>query len=327
MTVSKLPALYPLLFETENVPRIWGGANLGRPVEGVPLGERWLLSSLPEKETPVANGLLAGTRPSELAERYGATLLGKEGSWVNIPLVKWIDTRLPLSIQVHPNDEMARRMGEPHGKTEMWYCLTSAPEAKIYVDTRKHLSQEELREVIETHQLEDALGVYTPRYGDIIYVPGGVLHSIGGGIQLIEIQQPSDTTYRLYDWERTDANGQKRPLQLELAYQAYDPKARVKIVPVGEGRTDAPMRLQEPPFTVANYELEPTQPQRFTQSGGCRFYLALQPVTLGWTAPEGGEHQMLLPAMRPVLIPAILPSYAFCAEQERTLLLEFSMGL
>ena len=325
MTTTPSTSLYPIRFEAQNIPRIWGADHLGAPRNGVPIGERWLLSPLPSKETLVANGELAGMTPSQLVVRYGASLLGKRGSWADLPLVKWIDSAHPLSFQVHPNDLLARQLGEPHGKSEMWYILDAAPDAKIYVDTPAPLSLTDLKQVVADGALEQTLTVYHPTPGELYYVPGGVLHAIGGGIQLIEIQQPSDTTYRLYDWERTDANGLSRPLQLDLAYRAYDPKARAKVVAATKGAGLLPIGFHEPPFSFTSYLLASNETHGVTYHTTAHIYLASRPIRLRWTSPLGAEQEESLPAMTPVLLPAVIASYSFCAEQPQTLLLEFML--
>ena len=311
--------LYPLLFEHVDVPRIWGGTKLGSAVEGIPIGERWLLSPLQGKETLVKNGVLAGEKLSTLANLYGNDLLGERASWDNVPLIKWIDTELPLSIQVHPNNLFAKQHGEPHGKSEMWYILSAIPEAEIYLGTPEGFTSEALQSSVEAHTLEKTLGVYQPRPGEVYAVPGGVLHSLGGGMQLLEIQQASDTTYRLYDWERVDANGKQRPLQLDLAYQAYDPDARPEVY-TPQALQGKQVCLHQAPLFLTCHNVKSLRSKELTPENIARIYLALEPMTLEWNDEQGKKQRMELPAMSPLLLPAMIQDYSLLSETEVTLL-------
>lgn len=309
--------LYPFLFEHVDVPRIWGGTKLGSAVEGIPIGERWLLSPLQGKETLVKNGVLAGEKLSTLAKLYGNDLLGEKGTWDNVPLIKWIDTELSLSIQVHPNNLFAQQHGEKHGKTEMWYILSAAPEAEIYLGTPEGFSREDLKTAVEEHTLEKTLRVYHPAPGEVYAVPGGVLHSLGGGMQLLEIQQASDTTYRLYDWERVDANGKRRPLQLDWAYKAYDPLARPTIFTPQELQ-EKQVYLHQAPLSLACYKTQRLDCKENSSENTAHIYLALQPTRLEWKDDTGRCQSMDLPAMSPLFIPVAIQDYSLISKDLKT---------
>ncbi|PIE84307.1 MAG: hypothetical protein CSA07_02910 [Bacteroidia bacterium] len=191
---------YPLSFTPHDEARLWGGERLGRTEDGQPVGERWLFSPVPGRETPVANGRFRGDTVD------GFPLL-----------IKLIDTAAPLSIQVHPDDAAARAAGLPCGKNEMWYILESAKEAEITLGLKEARGLEEVRRAVERQALEGLLRTFRTGRNDFFQVDAGQIHGIGAGQFLLEIQQPSDTTYRLYDYGRLDSRGEPRELHVDRA--------------------------------------------------------------------------------------------------------------
>ncbi|MDR1678982.1 MAG: class I mannose-6-phosphate isomerase [Prevotellaceae bacterium] len=235
--------LYPLKFQPIFKSRIWGGTKLhtqlGKAVpKGETIGESWELSALAGNESVVANGTLAGKTINELMDIYKSELLGKqvfkrfEGKF---PLLfKFIDAADNLSIQVHPNDEIAETKHNSSGKTEMWYIIDAEPEAKLYLGFTERISSEYCADLVKNAALEQKLQEYKVKAGDAFFIPAGLVHALGKGILLAEIQQSSDITYRLYDYNRRDSQGNFRELNVTDALDAIDfennfsPKINIK---------------------------------------------------------------------------------------------------
>lgn len=223
--------LYPLKFAPIYKSKIWGGTQIheykGLSSSADDIGESWEISPMDGDVSVVSEGALQGIDLETLVKEYGSELLGEEvlkryGTTFPL-LVKLIYANDDLSIQVHPNDEYASKRHHCKGKTEMWYMLRTAPEACIYKGWSKVISSEEaLREAIKTEDLMSYLSKYEVRRGDAFYLPAGKVHTIGKGCLLLEIQEASDITYRLYDFGRKDAQGRQRDLHVEEALKVLD---------------------------------------------------------------------------------------------------------
>lgn len=210
----------PLAFRPILVPRVWGGTALrNRSLEAPdgPIGESWEISDVDGHVSVTVGG---EARLRDLVTRQPEALLG-DAADPALPgrfplLIKLLDTRETLSVQVHPDDEAAARIGGgAQGKTEAWYILDSAPDARIYLGVRPHVTRESFEQALADGQVPRVLNAIEPVPGQMISCPPGTIHAIGGGIRMIEIQQASDTTFRLYDWDRTGTDGRPRPLHLE----------------------------------------------------------------------------------------------------------------
>lgn len=222
--------LYPMKFHPILKEKIWGGAQLHKlSEEAIPdatYGEAWLLSGIEGEETIVANGWLAENNITELTETFMGDLVGDkvfEQYEEEFPLLfKLIDAADDLSIQVHPNDELAQKRGLERGKTEMWYVMEADKNAELISGFSKPIDQESFQKLIVQNRLESVLNKEKVHSGDVFYMPAGRVHSIGKGILLAEVQQSSDTTYRIYDWGRKDAQGKERDLHIEESLEAVD---------------------------------------------------------------------------------------------------------
>lgn len=212
-------------------PTIWGGKKIARwkqlsGTEHPAIGESLEISDLPGQETLTAEGTEKGLTLRDLIRRDGERFLGRHNFnrfGEKFPLlIKIIDADQDLSLQVHPNDEQARREGFPFGKNEMWYIVATDADAKIVNGFRQTLSPDAFREAIRTGTFEQYQSEFSTAAGDCYYIPAGRLHSICKGNLLIEIQQTSDLTYRVYDYNRTDADGSRRELHIEKALEALD---------------------------------------------------------------------------------------------------------
>lgn len=223
--------IYPLKFLPLFKQRVWGGNKIAKElgVDYSPLpscGELWCLSGLPEQETVVANGFLAEATLEEVIEMYTDELLGEENYaefGLNFPLLlKILDANDNLSVQVHPDDDYAERNGLGNGKNEMWYVLQADKDARIFNGFNKNMTKAELINRVRDNNLIDVLNCTNAEKGDLFYIPAGLVHSLGKGCLVAEIQQSSDTTYRIYDWGRKDKDGKERTLHLEQALQVLD---------------------------------------------------------------------------------------------------------
>jgi len=223
--------LYPLKFKAVFKERIWGGqkirTSLGLNFSPLPnCGEAWVISGVPSNQTVVSNGFLRGNELNELVEVYMDDLVGEkifEKSPNEFPiLVKFIDSNEYLSIQVHPDDDLAAKRGIGSGKTEMWYILDSEKDAELINGFSKPVTRDIYLEHLEKNTLKSILNVEKVCRDEVYFIPSGRIHALGPGILLAEIQQTSDTTYRIYDWDRVDSQGKPRELHTDLALDAIN---------------------------------------------------------------------------------------------------------
>jgi len=229
--------LYPLKFEPILVDKIWGGNSLvkewGKNADpSRKIGESWELSAIHDQLSVVSNGFLAGNNIEELIEVYMGDLTGDavyDKFGIEFPLlIKLIEANEDLSIQVHPGDKLAMERHNAYGKTEMWYILGNRQGAKIYTGFDRPVTKEKYIETLDSGNLADILNAEVPEKGDVFFTPAGRIHAIGAGLILAEIQQTSDITYRIFDWNRKDADGRSRELHTELATEAIDYNASGK---------------------------------------------------------------------------------------------------
>lgn len=211
-------------------PVLWGGDKVVTfkrlPPAGEPIGESWELSAVPGRESVVINGEDLGLTLSQLVARYGADLVGEDvyqryGERFPL-LIKVIDAQRDLSVQVHPGDELARRDHGCDGKNEMWYILHTDEGATIRAGFNATLTADEYDRQLEAGSLLDVVNAVPSHQGDVFYIPAGQIHTIGAGNLLVEIQQSSDITYRVWDYDRRDADGNLRPLHIRQARKALD---------------------------------------------------------------------------------------------------------
>ena len=223
--------MYPLKFNPILKSMIWGGEKMRQykaiDTDQKNIGESWELSGVPGNESVISNGKFAGRTITELIKEYGPELLGRHGYETygeNFPLlIKFIDARDDLSIQVHPDDAMAQSVhGQPFGKTEMWYVVSADKDAHLMSGLSTEITPEEYVSRVENNTITDVLSDYKVQSGDVFFLPAGRIHSIGKGCFIAEIQQTSDLTYRIYDFGRLGLDGKPRELHTELAKDAID---------------------------------------------------------------------------------------------------------
>ncbi len=212
---------YPLALEPIFKTALWGGHRLrpllGHPEDSELTGEAWILSDQGENVSRVTNGVYAGSTFRELLAKYPQEMTGSSTVSPFPLLLKLIDTQKPLSVQVHPNDTQAQEMEkQPFGKTEAWYILDSTSEAKLYVGFTNKTTRQEVSETSLAGTVDQLLHAIHPKPGECYFLPAGTPHAIGPGLLLFEVQQSSDITYRLFDWNRVDEKtGKSRPLHLK----------------------------------------------------------------------------------------------------------------
>jgi len=226
--------LYPLKFEPVLKEKLWGGKNLvsryyKKADPDIRYGESWEISAVAGDMSVVSNGFLAGNNIEELIEVYMGDITGdmvfeKFGNEFPL-LIKLIEAQDDLSIQVHPDDALAKKRHKAYGKTEMWYVLESDKDSKIYTGFKEEITKETYLNSLQSGELAMLLNVEKPVPGDVFFTPAGRIHAIGAGIILAEIQQTSDITYRISDWNRKDPDGKSRELHNDLALDSIDFKA------------------------------------------------------------------------------------------------------
>ncbi len=218
--------LYPLKFKPIYKQRIWGGQKLkdffGKDLpEGEKIGESWELADLPQDKSVIANGQFAGETLNSIIEKYPEGITGDENFTPPFPLlIKFLDAQDILSVQVHPDEQTCRRMGKGEPKTECWYIIDAERGAVIYKGLKKGTSKEQFTKAIKKGSVAELLEKVPVRAGQCHFLPAGTAHSIGAGLLIAEIQTPSDTTYRVFDFNRVDDAGRARDLHIEEALES-----------------------------------------------------------------------------------------------------------
>ena len=220
--------VYPIKFNPILKEKIWGGNKLknilGKQTESSNVGESWEISDVKGNISIVSNGQYKGRNLKELINQYKADFLGYsnfENFGTNFPLlIKFLDAKTDLSVQVHPDNDMAKQHHNSFGKTEMWYIMDSDDNADIVLGLKDKNIHPEILQNINSDNVEAVFNRESVKKGDSFFIPAGKIHAIGAGVLAAEIQQTSDITYRVYDWDRTDDKGKKRELHTHLAQKA-----------------------------------------------------------------------------------------------------------
>ena len=302
--------LYPLKFMPLFKNKVWGGnkiKELGFDYSPLPnCGELWALSAVKDNESVIRNGFLEGNTLNEALEIYMSDLLGEKnyrhfGNEFPL-LIKIIDANDRLSIQVHPDNNLARRRGMENGKTEMWFIIEAEKGAEIVDGFEKQVTPDEYQQFLDLGHLEDILHVEHPQNGDTFFIPAGRVHALGKGLLLAEIQQSSDTTYRIYDYNRPDADGKLRQLHTAEALDAID------FNPTADGRThysykpNSTVRLAECPYFTTNLiAIDNPMRKNFRQLDSFVIYLCTEGVaavkSLDTICPIHAGECVLVPAV------------------------------
>lgn len=320
--------LYPLLFEPVLKDYIWGGRNLEKLGRRLPPGsviaESWEIAAHKDGTTRVVNGRFQGKLLTDLLTELGLDLIGRRSAWAlergKFPLlIKLLDANRPLSVQVHPQDEYAlAHEGNELGKTEMWVVLYAEPEAEIILGVSQLVDVDKFRVAINNNQLKPYLNKISVKIGDHICVPAGSLHAIMGGLLIAEIQQNSNTTYRVYDWGRVGIDGQPRPLHIDKALdvinfeQISPPLCAPKPIASKNGLTRS-LLCQTDYFVTERVEL----------AAGATFQGNCSGETFEiWGVTDGTVivNDLELSAVRFVLLPAAMGEFSVTAVSPATLL-------
>lgn len=256
-------SLYPFLLESRLLVKVWGGRKLhtlfNKPLPtDEPYGESWELHD----QCTVSNGVYAGRTIGDLLRQFPHDIIGKPyDTALGFPLlIKFIHAEDWLSIQVHPNDQQAAELeGEPRGKTEAWIILHAEPNAQLVIGITPNTPHETVKAAIANNTLESLLVYTSVKAGDVLFMPANTIHAIGPGIVLYEVQQSSDTTYRLYDWGRMDLDGTPRPLHIDKGVQVSNLSSLPTITHTSLDGDHAPM-LQTPFFNTLFYHVTPHAP-------------------------------------------------------------------
>ena len=253
--------MYPIKFRPILKERLWGGTKLkevlGKPITSEITGESWELSGVDGDISIVSNGEFTGTNLQQLINDHPVELLGKSvvdrfGKEFPI-LIKFIDAKQDLSIQVHPDDRLAKKRHNSFGKTEMWYIMATDPEAQLIVGFNKDVSKEEYIQSLANDKLLDLLNYETVREGDTFFINTGKIHAIGAGVLLAEIQQTSDITYRVFDFNRRDKEGNLRELHTELALDAIDYRKKDDFKVEYDRKADKVNTMVDCPYFKTNF--------------------------------------------------------------------------
>jgi mannose-6-phosphate isomerase len=217
--------MYPLKSTPVFKSRIWGGRTLQEVFckdlpPGEKIGESWEIADLPEGKSTIGNGSLQGQTLGSVVRRHGEAIVGKESCEPFPLLIKFLDAQQVLSVQVHPDAETFRRMGRGDMKTECWYVIQAQPGAVIYKGFRKPIARDQFAAAIHDGTAADLLAEVPVSAGECHFIPAGTAHAIGAGLLIAEIQTPSDTTYRVFDWNRVDDSGKPRQLHIDEALES-----------------------------------------------------------------------------------------------------------
>ena len=302
--------MYPLKFQPILKSTLWGGEKIipfkHLDSNQTQVGESWEISDVPGDESIVANGADAGKNLTQMVNEYKGALVG-EANYKRFNgkfplLIKFIDAQQDLSIQVHPNDELAMKRHNSMGKTEMWYVVDATADAHLRSGLSKAITPDEYAQMIADNTICDALKDYSIKPGDVFFLPAGRIHSIGAGSFIAEIQQTSNVTYRIYDFNRKDKNGNTRELHTELSkdaidYTVYD-DYRTNYTP----KENEPVELVTCPyFTTTVYDLTEKMNMDYSELDSFVIYICMEGAC---TVTDNEENAISLQAGESVLFPA-----------------------
>lgn len=317
--------LYPLKFEPILKDKIWGGTKLkslfNKAAETDKLGESWELSGYENDESVVTNGFLAGNTLPELIEIYMGELIGDsifDEYGLSFPLLfKLIDANENLSIQVHPGDEVAAERHNSYGKTEMWYVVDAEPGAELIIGFSEDCSRDKYLDALDEGRVEDLLQKVPVKKGDVFFIPAGLVHAIGKGVVVAEIQQSSDITYRIYDYKRVDDQGNERELHTEQALDVINFNASKEPKTVY-----SPLLNEVTPLVSCNYFT--TNMLRFNKSIARQYakidsFVSYMCLEGNFVIDFGGE-KTIVNKGDTILIPASIDELSLIPDAEVTLL-------
>ena len=310
--------MYLLEFNEIAKEVIWGGNSLvsvySKPFDkNKTIGESWEICDLPNDNNIVSNGELKGKTLSYLVKEYGSELLGTKCKDDYFPLlIKLIDAKDKLSIQVHPDEEYANKRHNKHGKNEMWYVMETYGDAKLLIGLKENISKEDLKNALNNSKnIENMFNYFDIKKGDAFYIPSGCIHAILGNAVIAEIQTPSDVTYRLYDWNRLDKNGKSRELHIDDSFNvikdinAFNLKSNKKNSFKDE-KLEINTVFSNDYFTAEEYIINGTYSSK---TNGESFEIIMVLDGKGYIESNIADNVIKLNAGKTVLIPASLGNY------------------
>ena len=311
MQPSKLPILkFTPIFKSV----LWGGKRIAQfknmPPQGDHVGESWELSPMKGNESVVSEGPMKGRTLPELMISDGEEIMGKR-LYANYGdkfplLIKFIDSTDDLSIQVHPDDELAAKRHNSLGKTEMWFSVLPAEGAYLYAGIKKQITPEQFRAMVADNTIVDVLGKFYPKRGDMFFLPAGRVHSIGRGNFVLEIQEASDITYRIYDYDRRDAQGNPRQLHIEESVDSITYNDTEMTVDHFEPKAGEEIVMESCPFfTTTLMEIEGTTTLKLAERDSFSVVISTRGNAV-LTAPDGSK--TILNQGETVLVPASMES-------------------
>lgn len=316
-----MPTLYPLRFEPLFKEYLWGGRRLGsllnKPIgDGPTYAESWEAVDHGDDQSIVAQGPLAGQTLHQIVQQYGEELFGRHHPQPVFPLLfKFLDAKKTLSVQVHPNDQQGAELDPPDlGKTEAWVVLDAEAGSQIYAGLKPGVTRDDLAAAVAAGTSDECLHAFEPQVGDCVFIRAGTVHALGEGLAIAEIQQASNTTFRLFDWNRLDKDGQSRPLHIEqsLAVTDFDrgPVAPQTPKPTGQQGVE---RLVECDKFVLD---RACRSEPLTVELGNRFHLIA--VLEGALELSTQEQPLALSKGQTVLVPAVLGSIQLSPQPSAT---------
>lgn len=317
--------LYPLKFTPIFKHKIWGGKKLksilNKEVTGADVGESWEISGVQDNISVVANGFLSGNNLQELIEVYMGELIGDkvyEQFGIEFPLLlKFIDANDVLSVQVHPDNEMAKKRHHSYGKTEMWYVIQTEENSELIVGFNKLLTKEEYVEHVEKGTLQKVLNTEPVQKGDCVFMPAGRVHAIGSGVLIAEIQQTSDITYRIFDWNRVDTEGKERELHTDFALDAIDFSFHKDYVTRYAPSKNETVTLAQCPYFTTNFiELTTERTQDFHKLDSFVIYMCVEGKAIFKTSAE----DITIKKGETILLPACIEQVKLIPQQSVELL-------
>ncbi len=315
--------LYPLLFDPTFHYRIWGGnklKDLGKNITEENIGESWEISTVPGFVSKVSNGELRGKDLNQLVTEYEEQLVGEKAYNLygdKFPLlIKFLDSATPLSVQVHPGDEYAKKHHNSFGKSEMWYVLDAEQESELILGFERNVNEEIYSQSVENGTIESILRKIHPEKGDVTYIPSGRVHAMGKGLLIAEIQQTSDITYRIYDYDRIDRDGKKRELHTQQAREVADFSFIEEPLVQYDKNASESVLVESPYFITSRFVL--TENKKLSDSPES-FRILI--CTEGKSIIESNAEPVKITQGQSILIPASLKD-VIIKPQEKTTLLE-----
>jgi len=302
--------MYPFVFNPLLKEKIWGGGVIrsfkGLSPNDVKTGESWELSCMQGDYSVVANGTMEGKTIDKLIVRYGEKLLGSnvfQQFGTTFPLLtKFIDAHENLSVQVHPDDELAQKRHQSFGKTEMWYVVKAAPGAALYSGFSHQIDKEAYLHRIEDGSIMEVLHRYEVKAGDVFFLPAGRVHALGAGCFVAEIQQTSDLTYRIYDYKRKDTNGNNRQLHTQLAKDAIDYTVYPDYRTIYTPKPNQVVPLVQCKYFTANLlALDTTMERNYSAIDSFVIYICMEGKA---TLRDNNKYELTVKQGQTILIPA-----------------------